>query len=45
MVSTSQENFQNSHFGFKKGNNGDFKEISLGKPKIGKVLPKPIMGF
>ena len=41
----SQEKFQNPHFGFKKGNNWDFKGISLGKPKIGKVLPKPSMGF
>ena len=37
--------FQNPHFGFKKGNNWHFKGISLGKPKIGKVLPKPSMGF
>ena len=41
----SQEKFQDPHFGFKKGNNWDFKGISLGKPKIGKVLPKPSMGF
>ena len=41
----SQEKFQNPHFGFKKGNNWDFKGIFLGKPKIGKVLPKPSMGF
>ena len=41
----AQEKFQNPHFGFKKGNNWDFKGISLGKPKIGKVLPKPSMGF
>ena len=40
-----QEKFQNSPFVFKKGNNWDFKGISLGKPKIGKVLPKPVMGF
>ena len=45
LASLPQEKFQNPHFGFKKGNNWDFKGISLGKPKIGKVLPKPSMGF
>ena len=39
----SQEKFSNSHFGFKKGNTWDLKGIFLGKPKIGKVLPKPFM--
>lgn len=39
----SQEKFPNSHFGFKKGNTWDLKGILLGKPKIGKVLPKPFM--
>ena len=33
--------FQN--FRFKTGSHWDFKGIFLGKPKIGKLLPKPFM--
>jgi len=40
-IPPTQEKFQISHFGIKKGNNRVFNGMKLGKPITGKMLPLP----